>query len=123
MSQAREVPRSGRTLARSRRALRTTPLAGLAAVISLGVASPAFAEAPLDFDQLVPANFRYVKTHERIAPSVSFRRNESRAVEAPTRYRTSSVLQYTRPLGSTGLQLRVKAPLNPRKIVKVEIRF
>ena len=55
--------------------------------------------------------------------SISFRRDESRAVEAPTRYRTQSILRYSKQLGDTGLILKVKAPLKPRKLIKLELRF
>lgn len=71
----------------------------------------------------IPEELQYVRDPERKPPSVSFRRNQLRAVEAPTRYRTSSILKYTTPLGDSGMELRVKLPLKRRKIVKLELRF
>lgn len=89
------------------------------------MATPAAASdaSPFDFDPPVPKQFQYAESYESKPPSFSFRRNQSRAVEAPTRYRTSSILQYTTPLGETGLILRVKMPLKAHKIIKFEIRF
>ncbi len=80
-------------------------------------------ESPFSFDDGLPPRFQYDEAHEVRPPSVSFRRNESRAVEAPTRYRTSSILKYSTPLGDSGMIFRVKLPLNPRKIIKLELRF
>ena len=79
--------------------------------------------SPFDFTQPVPEQFLYAESYESKPPSFSIRRNESRLVEAPTRYRTRSILQYTTPLGDTGLILRLKLPLKQRKIIKFEIRF
>ena len=76
------------------------------------------------FQSDLPVQFKYAARARASRPlSVSFRRNEARAVEAPTRYRTHSILRYTLPLGDSGLILRVKAPLKPRKLVAFEIRF
>ena len=93
--------------------------------LALLVATPAAASdaSPFDFDPPVPKQFQYAESYESRPPSFSFRRNQSRAVEAATRYRTSSILQYTTPLGETGLILRVKVPLKRHKIIKFEIRF
>jgi len=106
----------------------TTRAALLVFVVSLAsllaVASPSAAEDdPFAFDPVLPESFQYVDMHESMPPSFSFKRNESRAVEAPTRYRTTSLLKYSRALGDTGMILRIKLPLNPRKIIKFELRF
>jgi len=86
--------------------------------------APIQSEDPFGFnDQGIPARFQYDEGLESKPPSVSFRRNESRAVEAPTRFRTGSILKYSTPLGRTGMIFRVKLPLNPRKIIKLELRF
>jgi hypothetical protein len=88
-----------------------------------------FSESPFAFGNVegrygsIPERFQYVEERESRPPSVSFRRNELRAVEAPTRYRTSSILKYTTPIGDTGMEFRVKLPLKPTKIVKLELRF
>ncbi len=74
------------------------------------------------FDALLPQSLGY-QDFERRPPSLSFRRDQSRAVEAPTRYHTSSILKYSTPIGNTGLIFRVKAGPNPRRLVKLEIRF
>ena len=79
--------------------------------------------SPFDFTQPVPEQFLFAESFESRPPSFSFRRNESRLVEAPTRYRTSSILKYTTQLWDTGLILRIKLPLKQRKIIKFEIRF
>ena len=79
--------------------------------------------SPFDFAQPVPERFLFAESYESKPPSFSFRRNESRLVEAPTRYRTSSILKYTTPLGDTGLILRIKLPLKQRKLIKFEVRF
>jgi hypothetical protein len=97
---------------------------GLAAPAVAGSDAPFAVDDPFGFDaQGLPARFQYDESHESRPPSVNFRRNESRAVEAPTRYRTSSILKYSTPLGDTGMIFRVKLPLNPRKIIKLEVRF
>jgi hypothetical protein len=110
----------------SRRA--TTRSALLVFVVSLSsllaIASPSAAQDdPFAFDQVLPESFQYVDMHESMPPSFSFKRNESRAVQAPTRYRTTSILKYSRALGDTGMILRIKLPLNRRKIIKFELRF
>ena len=123
------IQRSGHTpvatrqhLSQSRRSL--GPLLTVF-VLALLAAPPAAASdaSPFDFDPPVPEQFQFAESYESKPPSFSFRRNQSRAVEAPTRYRTSSILQYTKPLGETGLILRVKMPLKLHKIIKFEIRF
>jgi hypothetical protein len=106
---------------------RAAGLPALAAALLLTVlfAGPAVA-ANFDFDR-VPDRFQYARyagSLENKPRTVAFRRNESRhVVAAPTRFRVSSILRYSTPLGDTGLVLRVKAPLKPRKIVSLEIRF
>ena len=107
---------------RSPRRLRPALLAPVVALLLLFGAGSASAGDD-DLFQLLPSSFRYPESVDSKPPSFSFRRNESRAVEAPTRYRTHSILRYSTPLGRTGLVLRLKAPLKPRKLVKVEIRF
>ncbi len=94
----------------------------LLTLILFSPALPASADGDL-FDELLPSSLRFDGDFERKPPSISFRRNESRAVEAPTRYPTSSLLKYSTPIGNTGLILRVKARPDPRRIVKLEIRF
>jgi hypothetical protein len=89
----------------------------------LALPAAANSDDPFAFADGIPARFQYDERHETPPPSVSFRRNESRAVEAPTRHRTSSILKYSTPLGDTGMIFRVKLPLNPRKIIKFELRF
>ena len=117
---------SGHTAAATRTQL-TQSRRSLATLFALALlmATPAAASdsSPFDFDPPVPEQFQYAESYESKPPSFSFRRNQSRAVEAPTRYRTSSILQYTTPLGETGLILRVKMPLKAHKIIKFEIRF
>jgi hypothetical protein len=76
----------------------------------------------LRFEQL-PENFRYVEDYDDPAYSFSYRRGEEISVAAPTKFRIKSILQYTSPLGDTGLILKVKLPLKMKKLVKVEIRF
>jgi len=100
-----------------------------ALVVLLALPLPAAAEpheglAAFRFEQL-PENFRYevVEDLEAGEASFSFRRNEELAVEAPTSFRIKSMLQYTMPLGDTGMILKLKAPLKLRKLIKVEIRF
>lgn len=92
----------------------------LVTLFALGL--PASADGDL-FDGLLPESLRYQDDSERKPPSISFRRNESRAVEAPTRYPTNSILKYSTPIGNTGLIFRVKARPNLRRLVKFEIRF
>ena len=76
------------------------------------------------FRSNIPPAFTYGAGPKAKRPlAVSFRRNEARAVAAPTRYRTHSILRYSRQLGDTGLILKLKAPLKPRKLVAFEIRF
>ena len=97
----------------------------LLSVLGVLFALPAAAGSPgpFSFDDGLPPRFQYDEAHEGRPPSVSFRRNESRAVEAPTRYRTQSILKYSTALGDTGMIFRVKLPLNPRKLIKLELRF
>ena len=83
---------------------------------------PAVADAEL-FEELLPRARSYGDYFERKPASISFRRNELRAVAAPTRYRTSSILKYSKPIGNTGVIFRVKAKPNPRRLIKLEIRF
>ena len=83
---------------------------------------PVAADAEL-FEELLPRARSYADYFERKPAAISFRRNESRAVAAPTRYRTSSILKYSMPLGNTGLIFRLKAKPNPRRLIKLEIRF
>ncbi len=111
--------RNGAAGSASRHNFRTTLLT---LVILFSPALPASADGDL-FDELLPSSLRFDGDFERKPPSISFRRNESRAVEAPTRYPTSSLLKYSTPIGNTGLILRVKARPDPRRIVKLEIRF
>lgn len=101
---------------------RGTFVTGLALVAFLAPGLPASADTDL-FDTRLPENLRYQQRFERKPPSISFRRNELRAVEAPTRYPTVSILKYSTPIGNTGLIFRVKARPNPRRLVKLEIRF
>ena len=117
---------------RARPGHRSRRVPALILPLLLLLAAPASADSddPFDFeDPRVPVGFHYTPVlsfgegREPQPPSFSFRRNESRAVEAPTRYRTSSILKYSRPLGDTGLILRVKLPLKQRKIIKLELRF
>ena len=97
-------------------------LAGLTLTPPASFAESPAGESPFSFEAL-PQQLLYVDDTEQKPPSFSFERNELRAVEAPTRYRTQSILRYTTALGDTGLQLRVKLPLKLRKLVKVELRF
>lgn len=111
-----------------RRPERRLPVLLLGTLLGLGAGVPAAAGPadPFAFDSVIPERFQYVETYARYdssPPSISFRRNEQRAVEAPTRYRTSSILKYKTPLGDTGMELRLKLPLKPRKIFKLELRF
>jgi hypothetical protein len=105
---------------------RLLALAALAAVGTLGATGARAEEPSGPFFLSLPEEFGYAhwnESPEQSPPSFSFERNESRAVRAPTRYRTKSILRYEKALGRTGLILRVKAPLKPRKIVKFELRF
>ena len=105
------------------------PLATLAAAVLLVAASalPASAqtEEAFRFEQL-PENFRYEYVDDDLEvgqASFSYVRNEERSIAAPTKFRLKSILQYTTPLGDTGLNLKLKMPLKLRKLVKLEIRF
>lgn len=62
---------------------------------------------------------------EKGASSLQFhhQKQQIRSLEAPTRYRTRSILRYSRPLGETGLVLRIKAPLKKRQQIRLELRF
>ena len=106
------------------RVLTRTFLVGLVGGLLLP-GSGANAESDKDlFLSSLPRTYYYERGPGPTKPhSISFRRAESRSVEAPTRYRTKSILRYSKALGDTGLVLKVKAPLKPRKLVKVEIRF
>lgn len=98
----------------------------LALLLSVGfiVASASSASADADpFYDFLPESLRYEEVSERKPPTISFRRNEARAVEAPTRYPTRSILKYTTPIGRTGLIFQMKARPNLRRIVKLEVRF
>lgn len=106
--------------ARTSRHLVLTSLLALIALIALPL--PAAADAEL-FEELLPRARSFGDYFERKPASISFRRSESRAVAAPTRYRTSSILKYSTPLGNTGLLFRVKAKPSPRRLIKLEIRF
>lgn len=106
------------------RPLRPARSSPAALVLAIGLlAAPASASAADRFSDLLPANLRYEEVAERRPPTISFRRNEARAVEAPTRYRTSSFLKYKTPIGKTGLVFQMKARPNLRRLVKLEIRF
>jgi hypothetical protein len=50
-------------------------------------------------------------------------KQQLRLIEAPTRYRTRSILRYSHGLGDSGLVLRIKAPLKSRQLVRFELRF
>lgn len=110
-----------------RRSPRRLPVVLLGALLVLGAAAPpatAGSEDPFAFDSDLPERLQYPEPrYDSSPPGISFRRNEQRAVEAPTRYRTSSLLKYKTPLGDTGMELRLKLPLKPRKIFKLELRF
>ena len=96
----------------------------LLALVALASAAPVRAGG-FDFDR-VPDRFQYAQYSgllQQKPRTVAFQRNEPRPIEAPTRFRVSSILKYSLPLGDTGLVLRVKAPLKPHKIVTVELRF
>ncbi len=110
-----------RTRSTVHRVLTRTFLVG--ALLLPGAVANANSDIDIFFSDL-PETFHYGRAAGATKPlSISFRRNASRAVEAPTRYRTQSILQYEKALGNTGLILKVKAPLKPRKLVKFEIRF
>ena len=74
------------------------------------------------YDSL-PQRLQYADDSESRPPSVSYERNELRAVQAPTRFRVRSLLRYRMALGDSGMELRVRVKPKMRKIVKVELRF
>ena len=89
-------------------------------------AQPAAAEGERSSLSLIQASFAYDPyddAWEAPPPSISFRRNEARAVEAPSRFSARKRLSYTKTLGRSGLIFRVKAPLKKRKLVKFELKF
>lgn len=109
------------------RVLTRTFLVGLVSLVAGLLLPGAVANAESDKDLFLsslPKTYHYehgnAVTKQR---SISFRRDESRSVEAPTRYRTHSILRYSKQLGSTGMILKVKVPLKPRKLIKLELRF
>lgn len=97
--------------------------------LTLSLASPAAAVDPDPGigDSDLPTSLQYLGTNqaESVATRLQYRlRNtQFREVEAPTRFRTQSILRYSKPLGDSGLVLRVKAPLKPRKLIKLELQF
>jgi hypothetical protein len=109
------------------RVLTRTFLVGLVSLAGGLLLPGAAANAESDKDLFLsslPKTYHYGRGNAVTKPrSISFRRDESRAVEAPTRYRTQSILRYSKQLGDTGLILKVKAPLKPRKLIKLELRF
>jgi hypothetical protein len=91
-------------------------------------AAPAAADSSDRFRKSqLPSSLRYLGSGaaESRADAILYRHRgkQFRAVEAPTRYRTKSILRYSRALGDSGLVLRVKAPMKFRKIIKVELHF
>ena len=110
------------------RTLALALLSSLALVLSLPAAA-ARAGSPSDFRLSdLPLSFSYQGSQTagfRSAQGVRYRheRQQLRLLEAPTRYRTKSILRYSKQLGSEGPVLRIKAPLKPRQMVKIELRF
>ena len=88
--------------------------------------SPAAADSGFRMSEL-PSSLRYLGSRSAAASAAGLhyrhRSQQFQAVEAPTRYRTKSILRYSKALGKSGMRLRVKAPLKPRKIIKVELQF
>jgi hypothetical protein len=110
------------------RVLTRSFLVGAAAGLLLSGAASAESNRGRDlFLSSLPEAYRYgPQSRQRRQPlSVSFRRSrhETRAVAAPTRYRTKSILRYTKALGDTGMLFRVKLPLKRSKLIKLELRF
>ena len=94
-------------------------------VASVASLAPRAWAGSFDFDRL-PDRFQYSQyagLFEQKTHTTALLRNDIRPVEAPTRYDVKTILRYTLPLGDTGMELRLKAPLKPQKIVKLELRF
>jgi hypothetical protein len=105
-------PRSGRTGA------------VLAFLLLLAPSLPASAGEPdPPHFESISRNFRYREDYALALPPLRHRLSEERSVEAPTAFEIKSVLQYTVPLGDTGMFLKIKAPLKKSNLVKIEIRF
>ena len=103
---------------------RAVVAAGLATGLLLAGAAGAAAESDkAGIAALLPSELHYSRWAQGRTPPEMLRRSESRAVAAPTQYRTESVLRYTKSLGHSGMVLLVKAPLKPTKLVKFELRF
>ncbi len=80
---------------------------------------------PFAMHEVLPDRFQYddgvvLKPELLLWPDT--RRSQLHSTPAPSRYRTDSILRYTRKL-ENGMILRVKLPMRLRKIVKVELRF
>jgi hypothetical protein len=90
-------------------------------------AASANADGPAIRSSELPSSLRYLGSGaaESHASALDYkhRSEQFRAVTVTTRYRTKSILRYSRALGKTGMILRVKAPMKPRKIIKLELRF
>jgi len=103
-------------------------LVSLAFLLLLPAAS-ASAEEPKRFlTSDLSASLQYQGSDAATQPGANrlryrHQRQELRSLTAPTRYRTKSILRYSKELGDTGLVLRVKAPLKPRQMLKFELRF
>jgi hypothetical protein len=91
------------------------------------VAGSAAADPPTVRTSELPTSLRYMGSTvaETGAAQFSFKPRAAgfSSLRPPSRYRTKSFLRYSAPLGDTGLVMKVKLPLKPRKIIMVELRF
>ncbi|MEE2674369.1 MAG: hypothetical protein VX466_11270 [Myxococcota bacterium] len=97
--------------------------AALLTLVSLfAFALPASADTDL-FDELFFQSLGYEDEFERKSPSPSLLPGNAIAVAVPAAEPATSILNYSKPLGNTGLVFRLKARPSPRRLVRFEIRF
>jgi hypothetical protein len=94
----------------------------LACLTFFALAFPISADGKLS-DPLLPREHSYQEYFDSKPVSFSFQVNEFDSFEASTAYPNRSLLEHSMPLGKTGLIFRVKAKPNPRRLIKLEIRF
>ena len=116
-----EVAAGLRARARHSRLPATLALAVLATAAASAIPSSALADKSFE---VLPAELLYEddRPYDR-RPSFRFRRAAQQSVVAPTRYDISTILKYQTEIGNSGVFFRAKIPLNPRKIIKLELRF
>ena len=80
-----------------------------------------------DFDENIPERFqlavkRYGESEVSLFHRVE-RRDLADEIRPPSRFKTENILKYSMPVGDTGMIFRIKFPLNPRRIIKLQLRF